>query len=181
MARPSRCGESELLNLSSPWCVLQRGFSSNHLQVREWEPRFGSRRWEMSVAKLVRSAARKALSLGLVTLLASAAWAQDAPPQTTQNAPAQNTQPSMPPLTPMPQAPSPQHNAHLYSDQNYAKPKSGFPNLIAPYTSRDVPRPNLTNSADDRQAVPQRQYLFVHQRCGGHGYREQPRHHLAAL
>jgi outer membrane protein len=100
----------------------------------------------MSVAKLVRSAARKALSLGLVTLLASAAWAQDAPPQTTQNAPTQNTQPSMPPLTPMPQAPSPQHNAHLYSDQNYAKPKSGFPNLIAPYTSRDVPRPNLTNS-----------------------------------
>ena len=109
---------------------------------------FGSRRWEMSVAKLVRSAARKALSLGLVTLLASAAWAQDAPPpQTTQNAPPQNTQPSMPPLTPMPQAPAPQHNAHLYSEQNYAKPHSGFPNIIAPYTSRHVPPPNLTNSA----------------------------------
>ena len=106
----------------------------------------------MFVATLVRSAARKALSLGLITLLASAAWAQDAPPQTTQSvpaqvAPAQNTQPSMPPLTPMPQAPAPQHNAHLYSDQNYAKAKSGFPNLIAPYTSRTVPRPNLTNSA----------------------------------
>jgi outer membrane protein len=53
----------------------------------------------------------------------------------------------MPPLTPMPQAPAPQHNAHLYSDQNYAKPMSGFPNLIAPYTSRHVPQPNLTNSA----------------------------------
>ena len=25
----------------------------------------------------------------------------------------------------MPQAPAPQNNAHLYSDQNYAKPKSG--------------------------------------------------------
>jgi outer membrane protein len=106
----------------------------------------------MSVATFVRSAARKALPLGLITLLAIAAWAQDAPPPTTQStatqsAPAQNTQPSMPPLTPMPQAPAPQHNAHLYSDQNYAKPKSGFPNLIAPYTSRTVPRPNLTNSA----------------------------------
>ena len=101
----------------------------------------------MSVATLVRSAARKALSLGLIAMLASAAWAQDAPPQTTQSTPAQNTQPSMPPLTPMPQAPAPQHNAHLYSEQNYAKPQSGFPNIIAPYTSRHVPLPNLTNSA----------------------------------
>jgi outer membrane protein len=35
----------------------------------------------------------------------------------------------------------------VYSDQNYAKPLSGFPNFIAPYTVRHVPRPNLTNSA----------------------------------
>ena len=47
----------------------------------------------------------------------------------------------------MPQAPAPQHNAHLYSDQDYSKPASGFPNLIAPYRSRYVPPPNLTNSA----------------------------------
>src|ERR1700758_673115 len=92
----------------------------------------------MSVATLLRSAARKALSLGLIALLATAGFAQQSTPQ--------NTQPSMPPLTPMPQAPAPQHNAHLYSDQNYAKPMSGFPNFIAPYTSRLVPPPNLTNS-----------------------------------
>jgi outer membrane protein TolC len=48
----------------------------------------------------------------------------------------------------MPQAPAPQHNApHLYSDQNYAQPKSSFPNFVSPYTSRNVPPPNLTNSA----------------------------------
>ena len=47
----------------------------------------------------------------------------------------------------MPQAPAPQNNAHPYSDQNYAKPLSGFPNIIAPYTVRHVPPPNLTNSA----------------------------------
>jgi len=53
----------------------------------------------------------------------------------------------MPPLTPMPQAPAPQNNAHLYSDQNYAKPQSPFPNVLAPYRVRSVPPPNLTNSA----------------------------------
>jgi len=53
----------------------------------------------------------------------------------------------MPPLTPLPQAPAPQNNAHLYSDQNYAKPQSPFPNVLAPYRVRNVPPPNLTNSA----------------------------------
>ena len=102
----------------------------------------------MFVAMLLRSAARKALSLGLIALLATAAWAQDTAPQSSQPSTPQNAQPSMPPPTAMPQAPAPQHNApHLYSDQNYAKPMSGFPNLIQPYTSRLVPPPNLTNSS----------------------------------
>ncbi len=101
----------------------------------------------MFVATLLRSAARKALSLGLIALLGTAAWAQDGAPQSSQPATPQNAQPSMPPLTPMPQAPAPQHNAHLYSDQNYSKPMSGFPNFIQPYTARRVPPPNLTNSS----------------------------------
>ncbi len=101
----------------------------------------------MFVATLLRSAARKALSLGLIALLGTAVWAQDAAPQSSPPSTPQNAQPSAPPLTPMPQAPAPQHNAHLYSDQNYAKPMSGFPNFIKPYTSRLVPAPNLTNSA----------------------------------
>jgi outer membrane protein TolC len=46
----------------------------------------------------------------------------------------------------MPQAPAPQHNAHLYSDRDYSKPSSAFPNVIAPYRSRSVPAPNLSNS-----------------------------------
>ncbi|HUI84700.1 MAG TPA: TolC family protein [Candidatus Binatia bacterium] len=87
-----------------------------------------------------RSAVGRMFLLGLMSVLASVSLAQ----QTTSA----GTQPAVPPLTPMPQAPAPQHNAHLYSgDQNYAKPLSGFPNLIAPYTSRRVPSPNLSNSA----------------------------------
>ncbi|MGA2903589.1 MAG: TolC family protein [Candidatus Korobacteraceae bacterium] len=106
----------------------------------------------MFVSSFVRSAARKALWLGFAGLVASASWAQDAAPQATQpSTPATQsgtpaTQTSVP-LTPLPQAPAPQHNAHLYSDQDYAKPLSGFPNLIAPYTVRHVPPANLTNSA----------------------------------
>lgn len=92
----------------------------------------------MFVATFMTSA-RKALSLGLVLLLATASFAQEAGQSTKA--------PSAPPLTPMPQAPAPQHNAHLYSDQNYAKPVSGFPNFFAPYNPRRVAAPNLTNSA----------------------------------
>ena len=79
--------------------------------------------------------------------------AQPQSDQTQQTAPPQgSTMPSektpMPPLTPLPQAPKPQNNAHLYSgDQNYAKPLSGFPNFVAPYTVRHVPQANLSNSA----------------------------------
>ncbi len=93
----------------------------------------------MSVSTLVKSAVQGILTLGLVSLLATASWAQNAAPQSAPVTP--------PPLTPMPQAPAPQHNAHLYSDQDYSKPKSGFPNVIAPYRSQYVPPPNLTNSA----------------------------------
>ncbi len=123
----------------------------------------------MFVSIFLRGAARTALWLGFVGLLAGASWAQDAtPPDTQATTPAAEAstpaaqsgtpaaQSSTPaaaqpgtPLTPYPQAPAPQHNAaHLYSgDQNYAKPLSGFPNFIAPYTRRHVPQANLTNSA----------------------------------
>ncbi len=129
----------------------------------------------MFVSIFFRGAVRIALWLGFVGLLAGASWAQDAAPPAGQastpateattpatqestpagqaSAPAQQPgsaapQASGPSLTPYPQAPAPQHNSHLYSgDQNYAKPLSGFPNLIAPYTRRRVPQANLTNSA----------------------------------
>ena len=128
----------------------------------------------MFVFHFARLTARKTLWLGLAGLLAISCWAQDTTPQSSEPAtpaaqpsapqasepadaqpstPAQSTMPQekipMPPLTPLPQAPAPQHNAaHLYSgDQNYAKPFSGFPNFIAPYTVRHVPQPNLVNSS----------------------------------
>ena len=104
----------------------------------------------MSVFSFVTSLARKALALGVFAFIATFALAQDAPqstapqPQSAPSAP----QVSTPPLSPMPQAPAPQHNVKpVYSDQNYAKPLSGFPNLIAPYSRRIVPPPNLNNSA----------------------------------
>jgi len=93
----------------------------------------------MFVLRFVESAFRRAISLTLVSLLVTASFAQNATPQSTQA--------SMPPLTPLPQAPAPQNNAHLYSDQNYTKPQSPFPNVLAPYRVRNVPPPNLTNSA----------------------------------
>jgi outer membrane protein TolC len=77
---------------------------------------------------------------------ASAPQTQSAPPQGS-TMPSEKT--PMSPLTPLPQAPAPQRNAgHLYSgDQNYARPLSGFPNFVAPYTVRHVPQANLGNSA----------------------------------
>ncbi len=96
----------------------------------------------MFVFSVIRGTARKALAVGVLVSMALVALAQEA----TQSA-APASQASTPTLSPMPQAPAPQHNKPLYSDQNYAKPMSGFPNLIAPYTSRRVPPPNLGNSA----------------------------------
>ncbi len=124
----------------------------------------------MFVSRFVKSAFRKAISLAFVSLLVTAGFAQNAAPQSSQS--------SMPPLTPMPQAPAPQNNAHLYSDQNYAKPQSPFPNVLAPYRVRNVPAPNLTNSARTDQLIPRRQDVPFDQRCGGNGAGEQPRHHL---
>ena len=93
----------------------------------------------MFVSRFVQSAFRKAISLAFVGLLVTASFAQNAAPQSAQ--------PSMPPLTPMPQAPAPQNNAHLYSDRDYSKPQSPFPNVLAPYKARSVPPANLINSA----------------------------------
>src|SRR5271166_4768588 len=99
----------------------------------------------MFVSRFVESTFQKVISLVFVSLVATASFAQNASPQ--------NTQANMPPLTPMPQAPAPQNNAHPYSDQNYAKPLSPFPNVIAPYKVRNVPPPNLTNSARIDQLI----------------------------
>jgi outer membrane protein len=93
----------------------------------------------MFFARFVDGAVRKTVTLGSVVLLVTASYAQNATPPSGQS--------SAPPMTAMPQAPAPQHNAHLYSDRDYSKPQSPFPNVIAPYTPRSVPPANLSNSA----------------------------------
>jgi hypothetical protein len=156
----------------------------------------------MFVSIFLRGAVRTALWLGFVVLLAGASWAQDAtPPDTQSNTPATQSsapaaqagtpaappstpapQSSGPSLTPYPQAPAPQHNAHLYSgDQNYAKPLSGFPNLIAPYTRRHVPQANLTNSAMTDQLFHDGQIFLSINDAVAMGAGKQSRHHVAAL
>src|SRR5271157_5286309 len=105
----------------------------------------GSGDKDMFVSRFVESTIKQVISLALVSLLVTASFAQNATPQSGQA--------SVPPLTPLPQAPAPQNNAHPYSDQNYAKPLSPFPNVIAPYKVRNVPPPNLTNSARIDQVI----------------------------
>ncbi len=60
------------------------------------------------------------------------AWCQGSAPQT-----------SALPQTPQPANPPTQRAAFT----DYSKPKAAFPNVIAPYTPRDVPPPDLTNTA----------------------------------
>ena len=70
--------------------------------------------------------------LALITILATAMWAQ-----TNQS-------------TPVPQAPSasqiPTAPPKPFVVGEYSKPRGHFPNPIGPYTSRSVPSPNLTNT-----------------------------------
>lgn len=96
----------------------------------------------MSVTFLrFRSAGANLRLLMLVCLLATASFAQDiAPPQ-------QNNIPANLPLTPLPQAPAPKHNAHLYSDQDYTRGKKQFPNPFSIYSARNIAPLNIANSA----------------------------------
>jgi outer membrane protein TolC len=68
-------------------------------------------------------------------------WAQGAQtsaPQQTSTA-GQTSSPAA-----LPQAPS--SNQHQFVVTDYSKPKRAFPNVAAPYTSRDVPPPDLSNT-----------------------------------
>ncbi|MGA3316754.1 MAG: TolC family protein [Candidatus Korobacteraceae bacterium] len=92
----------------------------------------------MSGSKSVRPVSSILVSAFLLGIFVTASFAQNASPQTA---------PNNPPLTPLPQAPAPQHNAHVYSDQDYTRGKRQFPNPFVVYTVRDVAPLNVTNSA----------------------------------
>src|SRR5215470_5692323 len=87
----------------------------------------------MSVSPL-KSFCRYAVAVLLVVALPLSLWAQDA----AQTPPAQSSSATLP------QAPGSTHRQFEVKD--YTKPTAHFPNPIAPYTARDIPQPDLTNS-----------------------------------
>jgi outer membrane protein len=95
---------------------------------------------EMSLSSL-KHALRHVIAVFLLLAFPLGLWAQDA-----QSAGA--PPPSSSPQQSSPQAlpPAPSSHQHPFVVKDYAKPKSAFPNVIAPYTTRNVPAPDLTNT-----------------------------------
>ncbi len=88
----------------------------------------------MHFARLT-SAARQVVSLALIAVLISPAWAQS-PAQTSTVQPSTSSQPVAP-------------SAARYKPFNvsaYSQPRTHFPNPFAPYTPREVSPPNLSNT-----------------------------------
>ncbi len=108
----------------------------------------------MFASKHVNPLPTKLLSVTLFCLLAAAAFAQNAAPQAAT--------PPGPPLTPLPQAPAPQNNAHPYSDQDYSRGKKQFPNPFVVYTVREVAPLNVANSGHiDHLLIDGKMYLSL--------------------
>lgn len=83
----------------------------------------------MSLPRL-KVAARQAAAIAMVGVLSVGGWAQNSQPTSTTS------------QTAAPQAPQPQQ----FVLKDYAKPRSHFPNLIAPYTAQHVAAPDFTNT-----------------------------------
>ena len=108
----------------------------------------------MSFPQHVNLLSKKMLSIFLFCLFAAASLAQNATPQTTV--------PASPPLTPLPQAPAPQNNAHPYSDQDYSRGKRQWPNPFVVYTVRELAPLNVTNSGRlDHLVIDGKLYLSL--------------------
>src|SRR5581483_1398707 len=82
------------------------------------------------------SAARQLLCVALTAVLTSATWAQEPAPQPAQDQ--QATRKSAEVV----ESPQPRR----FEFQDYTKPKGYFPNPIGPYTPRNVPPPDLSNT-----------------------------------
>src|SRR5271166_1940638 len=87
-----------------------------------------------TLSTAVLTAFQRVAALILITAMVPACWAQDA--SSAPSAPSAQMQAS--------QAVS--SKSQPFDVQKYAKPKSPFPNLIAPYTPRHVEAPNLANT-----------------------------------
>src|ERR1035438_4568448 len=80
------------------------------------------------------TALQRAAALLLIAIMVPSAWAQEA---------------SQMPRAPSAQVPAQkamQSSSQPFDVQEYAQPKSHFPNLIAPYAPRHVAPPNLANT-----------------------------------
>src|SRR3974390_3226621 len=102
----------------------------------------------MPVFRLGKIALRKALTLVLVGMLATAGCAQKAttPAASAPNGPIPAALSDA--VKPLPQAPKPQGNAYqLYSDQNYSKGQSQGPKFWSVWGVRNMPQANFTNTA----------------------------------
>jgi outer membrane protein TolC len=93
---------------------------------------------EMSLSSL-KQALRHGMSVILLFAFPLGLWAQDAQP-----VPAQSTSQQSSSSQALPAAPA--SHQHPFVVEDYSKPKHAFPNVIAPYTPRDVPPPDLTNT-----------------------------------
>ena len=88
----------------------------------------------------LNSATRRLVVIAFAGVLSVSGWAQDMQPA-AQSGPPQSALPQAP--QPMPaRVPQSQH----YASVDYSKPRSQFPNVIAPYRPGYVPPPNLSNT-----------------------------------
>src|SRR5579872_1480298 len=95
---------------------------------------------EMSLSSF-NHAFRHVMAVFLLFAFPFGLWAQDAPSAGAQPQASSSQQSSPQALPPAPSAPQ-----HSFVVEDYAKPKRAFPNVIAPYTTRNVPPPDLTNT-----------------------------------
>jgi len=95
---------------------------------------------EMSLSSLKHDL-RHVMTVFLLFAFPLGLWAQDAPSAGAQPQASSSQQSSPQALPPAPSSPQ-----HSFVVEDYAKPKRAFPNVIAPYTTRNVPPPDLTNT-----------------------------------
>jgi len=95
---------------------------------------------EMSLSSF-NHAFRHVMAVFLLFAFPLGLWAQDA-----QSAGAQPQDSSPHQSSPQALPPAPSSHQHSFVVEDYSKPKRAFPNVIAPYTPRDVPAPDLTNT-----------------------------------
>ena len=90
-----------------------------------------------------KSVFRSPMAVLMIVALPLSMWAQDATPSPAQ-APAAQSSPGQ---ASQAQADLPSAPRRRFEMTDYSKPKQHFPNPLAPYTPREIPAPDLTNSA----------------------------------